>query len=102
MTTQVKTYGFTDKNIGLAPKEHGVYALYKNGEVIYYGRAAGRGVTIASRLTDHKSGREGPCTASADTYAREVTTSPVTRERQLLQAHLDRYGHLPACNNRMP
>ena len=102
MTTQVNTYGFTDKNISLAPQEHGVYSLFKNGEVIYYGRAAGRGVTIASRLVSHKSGNEGPCTAAADTYAREVSTSPEKRERQLLQAHLDRYGRLPKCNDRMP
>jgi len=52
---------FTNENVEKAPEKHGVYALYDGNTIIYNGRAAGEGVTIRSRLKDHKSGREGKC-----------------------------------------
>ena len=95
-------YPFTTKNVNLAPQEHGVYALYDNNITIYIGRAAGESVTIRSRLQDHKSGREGPCTQGATHYRREVTSRAVSREKELLEEYYNQNGRLPRCNNVMP
>lgn len=32
-------YGFTQENVNKSPNQPGVYALYQNGELIYYGSA---------------------------------------------------------------
>lgn len=92
---------FTDAFIRNAPESAGVYALYKNGQVTYYGRAQGGSVTIRSRLASHKAGYEGPCTQSSVEFNYEVTSYPVTRERELLEEHQRIYGRLPACNDRI-
>lgn len=78
-----------------------MYALYSNSEVVYYGRAQGGSVTIRSRLQDHKSGREGRCTQSAAAFNWEVTSTPIARERELLEEHKRLYGKLPRCNERI-
>ena len=95
-------YQITDKNVNAAPQAHGVYALYEVDITIYIGRAAGEGVTICSRLQDHKAGRDGPCTAAATHYRREKTSRPMGREKELLEEYRTRYGQLPRCNDVMP
>jgi hypothetical protein len=91
-------HAFTQENIDRSPAEHGVYALYDGDTTIYFGRAAGAGVTIRVRLQAHKRGDEGRCTQSATHYRREVTEAAVSREKELLQEYLDKYGRLPRCN----
>lgn len=95
-------YLFTEDSVVNAPNDAGVYALYDNNDVIYYGRATGGEVTIRSRLTDHKSGREGNCTQSATHYSHEVTSSPISREKELLEQFFRLNGRLPRCNDVMP
>ncbi len=95
-------YQTTDENVNAAPQVHGVYALYEGDITTYIGRAAGEGVTIRSRLQDHKAGREGPCTAAATHYRREELSRPMARERELLEEYRNRYGQLPRCNDVMP
>ncbi len=94
-------YGFTKNNVDQAPEEHGVYALYDGDALIYYGRAAGDGVTIRSRLQDHQAGREGKCTQGATAYRREVNSKPVSREKELLEEFQRQNGRLPRCNERI-
>ncbi len=94
-------YNFSEENVGMAPNESGVYALYDGNVLIYYGRAQGLGVTIRSRLQDHYFGREGPCTQAATAYKRELTSDPVAREIELLEEHRRLYGRLPRCNERV-
>ncbi len=95
------TYNFTQDNVDRAPDEAGVYALYNNAVLIYVGRAQGGSVTIRSRLQDHYAGRDGECTQGATTYARETTTRPVARERELLEEYERQHGRLPRCNSRI-
>jgi excinuclease UvrABC nuclease subunit len=93
-------YAFTKENVGNAPDEHGVYALYDNSTLIYIGRAAGKDVTISSRLQSHKSGDEGACTKNASHYKRETTSSPIGREKELVQEYKDSNSdELPRCND---
>lgn len=102
MSIQGDLFDFTDDNLDKAPDSGGVYALYRGSTLIYIGRSKGETTTIRSRLKDHKAGREGPCTQSADGYRREPCTNPVTRERELLQEYQNAYSKLPRCNEVMP
>ena len=47
---------FTRKNVELVPEAPGVYALFAEAEVAYFGRAQGGADTIRARLGD-QSGR---------------------------------------------
>lgn len=96
-----KTYSFTKENVDGAPETAGVYALYQNGTLIYYGRAQGGSVTIRSRLQSHQRGDEGACTKKATDYKRETLTNPVTAEKELLEHYEKQNGKLPSCNSRI-
>lgn len=97
-----KKYGFTQKNVDISPDEAGVYALFDGEELIYYGRAMGTSETIRSRLQAHRAGRSGRCTQRATHYMRLPTSSPATKERQLLEEFKRTNGRLPRCNERLP
>jgi hypothetical protein len=92
---------FTKLNVDGAPEEHGVYALLAYGELIYFGQASGKNVTIRSRLQRHYSGTEGPCTKSATHFEYLVTPYPLTKETELLRAYKERHRRLPRCNERI-
>src|SRR3954462_10598604 len=46
-------YAFNATMIAGAPPDPGVFALWQNDELIYYGRALGNGATIQPRLREH-------------------------------------------------
>ena len=94
-------YAFTEDNVNKAPDDHGVYQLLDGDVTIYYGRAAGDGVTIRSRLQSHRNGNEGKCTKGATHYRREVTTRPIAREKELLESYVNAHGRLPRCNEKV-
>ena len=93
-------YRFTDKNIDNAPTDSGVYTLYRYGELIYIGKAAGIG-GIRSRLRSHKRGDEGRCTQRTTSYRRERCRDPLAREIYLQEEYLRKYRRLPRCNDRI-
>lgn len=94
-----KTMKFTKENVDRSPDEPGVYVLFHDAEVIYYGEA--HDGTIRNRLRRHQSGAEGPCTARSTHYKREVCDDPEAREVELLEAFMARYGRLPRCNKQI-
>jgi hypothetical protein len=100
MAIDGEKYGFIAQNIDLSPDVHGVYALYYNEDLIYYGRASGEDVTIRSRLQSHLNGREGPCTQKATHYKREQSSHALARELELLQEFEKTFRKLPRCNER--
>jgi len=91
-------YPFVSWAVSGAPKDPGVYALWREGELIYYGIAHGDGATIQSRLLDHLAGRANLCTADATHYSWELSRDPVRRERELLLEHEAQASCLPRCN----
>lgn len=93
-------FPFTARLIAGAPEEPGVFALWEDGDVIYIGHAAGRGVTIRSRLVDHFTGTVSPCTRRATHYSWEISQRPAAREAELLAAFQTRTARLPRCNAR--
>lgn len=103
MPIRSRTYPYTEEAIKRhAPQQHGVYAIVDAGGIVYYGRAAGKNVTIRGRLHAHKRGVEGPCTQLGEYFLFEVTSAPIKREKQLLQEYQEQFGHLPDCNDRAP
>jgi hypothetical protein len=91
-----RRYRFTRIVLLGAPADAGVYALWDEDELVYYGRAAGGQVTIRARLLDHLEGRM-PLT-SASHYSWEVCEDPASRETELLEEHRRVFGKPPRFN----
>jgi len=91
-------YRFTRNMVEGAPADPGVYALWENDELIYYGRAAGNVISIQFALFEHLSGRAGPCTQRATHYGWEISLEPAAREGELLTEYRAQYNRLPRCN----
>lgn len=90
---------FNRANVELAPDATGVYALYVDGEVAYYGAAGGR-ETIRSRLAEHLVGCTQPGRASARQFSFEITRFALSRECALLEEHKRQRWRLPPYNIR--
>ena len=91
-------YRFTPRMVEGAPDDVGVYALWRNDELLYIGRAIGGSVTIQSRLLEHLSGASCSCSREATHYSWEIVMQPAMRERELLQEHRSAAGQIPPCN----
>ena len=87
-------YPFNRRLIAGAPRDMGVYILYRESEVIYIGRA----VHIQSRLQEHMDGAVCECSRQATHYSWEIVLQPQVRELELLQEQLEHSGALPPCN----
>ena len=96
MPISTQAYWFTEDGIRNAPQAQGVYALYRNKDVIYYGSSE----NIQRRLRQHLQGHDGPCTQSAEYFNAEVTAYPLRREKELLDEYEAVHGRLPLCNDR--
>ena len=57
MTISSRSLPFTASLIAAAPHTPGVYALWQNGAVVYYGKAFAGAATIHSALDEHFSGQ---------------------------------------------
>lgn len=81
-----------------APKDMGVYALWRNQQLLYIGRALGGASTIASCLDEHMRGDRCDCSRQATHYSWEIVLQPIVRELELLQEQNLQRGGLPPCN----
>ena len=93
-----RRYRFTRIVIAGAPDDAGVYALWEDEELVYYGRADGKdeggGSTIRSRLLNHYyEGAHRPTH-----YSWEICKDPAAREAELLGEHERAFGRLPRLN----
>jgi hypothetical protein len=57
MTISSLNLPFTPSLIAAAPHAPGVYALWQNGAVVYYGKASAGAATIRSALDEHFGGQ---------------------------------------------
>jgi hypothetical protein len=91
-----RRYRFTRIVIAGAPDEAGVYTLWDEEELTYYGRADGDATTIRSRLLDlyYQDKRR------ATHYSWEVCKDPAAREAELLGEHERTFGRLPRDNTK--
>jgi hypothetical protein len=90
-------YAFTPTMVAGAPSDPGVYALWENDELIYYGHARGESETIQSCLRAHLA-RGVDCTARATHYGWEIAANPPAREVELLREFERANRKLPRCN----
>lgn len=90
-----KRWRFIATIMEVAPDSAGVYALWKNGEIIYYGRAE---ASIRGCLAEHMRGDRGSCTRAATHYSWELCDRPAPRESELLSEYWSVYARFPPCN----
>ena len=93
-------YKINDQSIANAPRQNGVYILYKDNTIIYIGRTDNQN-TITARLQSHKRGDEGSCTQQATSYSREPMDNPSKKAEELLIAYKIKHEKLPLCNERI-
>ena len=92
-------YALTPVMVSGAPDDPGVYALWENDELIYYGHARGAAATIQSCLRQHLAGGNA-CMTSATHYGWEISGDPRVREAELLREFEQTNKRLPRCNSR--
>jgi hypothetical protein len=82
--------------VGETPDQQGVFTLWQTNECVYIGHTPWN-TTLRDRLRAHLDLREqGVIDASHFTW--EATSTPKTREGDLLQLYLDKHGKLPRYN----
>lgn len=84
-----RRYRFSRIVIAGAPDDVGIYALWEEDELVYYGRGA-----IRTRLLQHLERREG-----ATHYSWELCKDPAEREAALLTEHERAFGRPPRYNS---
>jgi len=80
-----------------APDAPGVYALWDDGGVVFYGSAFGGTFTIRSCLAEHLAGARAG-TAGATHCSWEISIDPGARERRLLDEYRAEHGGAPRGN----
>jgi hypothetical protein len=91
-------YKFLRFTILGAPDDPGVYALWQDAEIIYFGSAARGEATIQSRLLEHFSRQRDP-SSEATHYSWEVCKDIPTRLAELLREHEANFRRLPRYNH---
>lgn len=97
MPIQGEKHRLNRKNVDMAPAAEGVYALFADEELTYYG-AAGRGETIRDRLVGHLAGGREQGRPSITTFSYEITSYPMSREAALLEEYRRKNRSMPRFN----
>ena len=95
-----RTWSFNPLVVSGAPDEPGVYALFEDDEVVYYGCAV-HGSTIQSALSEiltRVREGQGGCLQRVTRYSWEITPRPRLREAELLREFEQAHLHPPRCN----
>ena len=82
--------------ISEVPDRPGVYALWTDSQIIFYGKSS---ESIRQTLQTYKSGKQGWCGFNAEYFQYEVTDYPDTRVTELLNEYHRNNGCLPQCND---
>ena len=93
MPDLAERHEFTRAILAEAPDTPGVYALWDDDGVIFYGSAFGGTITIRSRLAEHLAGA-----LRATHCSWEISINPQARERRLLDEHRAQHGRAPRGN----
>jgi len=96
-------WSFNPMVVSGAPHELGVYVLFEDDEIVYYGCAV-HGSTIQSALLEilaRVRGGEGGCLQRVTRYSWEITHRPRLREAELLREFEQAHQHPPRCNQEL-
>src|SRR3954465_15256631 len=91
---------FSSLVVSGAPAEPGVYALFEDEEIAYYGCAL-QGSTIQSALNElltRVPAGPGGCLQPVNPFPWEISYRPRLREAQLLREYETANQHPPRCN----
>ena len=89
---------FTAPLIAAAPHTPGVYALWQDGAVVYYGKASSGTATIRSALDEHFRGQAwGAQRATRCSW--EVAEDPERRYSELMHEFEVAHQHMPRWND---
>jgi hypothetical protein len=98
-----RRYRFTRIVLLGAPADAGIYALWDEDELVYYGRAmggkGGGAATIRSQLLDHLDGKLALPAPNVTHYSWEICADPVGREAELINEHQRIFGRPPRFNS---
>lgn len=93
-----KLWPFDHDTVYDVPNTPGVYALWRYGELVFYGHASGPESSIRMGLAEHLAGLHDRRTRTASHCSWETSADPESRSRQLLAQFWDTYNRLPAWN----
>ena len=97
MSIQHPNLPFTAPLIAAAPETSGVFALWQDGAVVYYGKASSGAATIRSALDDHFKGRAFSGARLRCSW--EVADDPEQRYRELMQEFECAHQRMPRWND---
>jgi hypothetical protein len=90
-----RKWPFVDYSVEASPLDAGVYALWKDGELIYIGSSNGPGSSIRSCLMERlRAGME----PRPDHYSWEVAADPHRRKAESLEQFRTLHRRLPRLN----
>jgi hypothetical protein len=98
MTISSRSLPFTASLIAAAPHTPGVYALWQNGAVVYYGNAFAGAATIHSALDEHFSGQAWS-ELRATRCSWEVAEDPERRLSELIMEFEVAHQCMPRWND---
>lgn len=98
MTISSRSLPFTPSLIAAAPHAPGVYALWQDGAVIYYGKACAGAATIRSALDEHFTGQAWSA-LRATRCSWEVAEDPEGRFSELLMEFEIAHQCMPRWND---
>jgi hypothetical protein len=94
MPLLTRKWPFLDYVVGSSPTDQGLYALWKEGELLFVGIADDQN-GIRGCLVRHFGGEHGPLLQSADHFSWELAFEPEKRRSEVLQAFEKQRGRLP-------
>ena len=98
MNISIRNMPFTASLIEAAPQAPGVYALWQDGAVVYYGRTAAGSATIRSALSEHFSGQAWSL-QQATRCSWEVAEDPERRLSELIREFELAHQCMPRWND---
>jgi hypothetical protein len=98
MSISTRNMPFTASLIDAAPQASGVYALWQDGAVVYYGKTSGGSATIRSALSEHLSGQAWS-ELQATRCSWEVAEDPEQRFGELIRAFELAHQCMPRWND---
>lgn len=100
MPLWTRKWPFLGYSVEAAPMDRGVYALWKDGELIFVGSSDAPGTSIRSHLVHHFSEASRVDATSPDHYSWEVADDPPKRKAEVLAQYEALYGRPPSWNRR--
>lgn len=95
-----RQWPFLAYSVEAAPLDAGVYALWRDGQLIYIGCSQGSANSIRSCLLEHFAQSADQSDSAPDHYSWEVADDPQKRKSEMLARYQHLHGRPPLMNGR--